>query len=80
MSVVVKIRCHFDGKSLVLDEPANLPTDQPLIAHVQREGTKDQNNSTSAIDWMIENAIDDPSLPGDLSTNLDHYLYGGSET
>ena len=36
MSAVVKIRCHFDGKSIVPDEPVNLPTDQPLIVHVQR--------------------------------------------
>jgi hypothetical protein len=76
MSAVVKIRCHFDGKSLVPDEPVDLPTGQPLVAHVQREPSKEQSNATSAVNWMIDNAIDDPSLPDDLSANLDHYLYG----
>ena len=28
------IKAHFDGKALVLDEPVHLPTDVPLILHV----------------------------------------------
>ena len=29
------IRCHFDGKVLVPDEPVDLPINQPLVAHVE---------------------------------------------
>jgi len=73
---MVTIRCHFDGKALVPDEPVSLPQGEPLVAHIEENARPASNGEQSALEWMAENAIDDPSLPDDLSANLDHYLYG----
>ncbi|MCY2950955.1 MAG: hypothetical protein NTU53_03145 [Planctomycetota bacterium] len=32
---MVAIKAHFDGKTIVPDEPVNLPANQRLIVHVQ---------------------------------------------
>lgn len=29
------IRCHFDGKVIVPDEPVDLPVDQPMLVNVE---------------------------------------------
>jgi hypothetical protein len=81
--LVVTARCHFDGKSLVPDEPIDLPLDEQLVVHIEiaspvrvvAEETA-TNGCRSLAEWAASHAIDDPSLPADLSSNLDHYLYG----
>jgi hypothetical protein len=82
---MIRIRCHFDGNTLVPDEPVELPRGESLVAHVERiEMRTDQPARTADpvgqtrpfFDWAADNVIDDPSLPEDLSRNLDHYLYG----
>ncbi len=37
-----------------------------------------QNISGSALQWLVENAVED-KLPSDLSEQHDHYLYGTPE-
>jgi hypothetical protein len=86
-AAVITVRCHFDGKSLIPDEPVDLPTDQPLVAQVTPQISGeiidnvpiDAPRPQSALEWMIQHPIDDPSLPADLSDQLDHYLYGTSK-
>jgi hypothetical protein len=69
------IRGHFDGKVIVPDQPIDLLPGQEVIAHVEPV-TESGEEPQSALDWLLDHAIDDPSLPSDLSVNLDHYLYG----
>jgi len=73
------LRGYYDGKAIILDGPADLPRNQPLAIDVrplESDRTKPAEQPKSALKWMAENAVDDPSLPPDLSVNLDHYLYG----
>ena len=81
--VVVTARCHFDGKSLVPDEPIDLPQDEQLVVRIEIASPvpvvvdeTETNGYRSLAEWAVSHAIDDPSLPADLSSNLDHYLYG----
>jgi hypothetical protein len=86
---MVRIRCHFDGKTLVPDEPVDLPHGQHLVALVatvpdgasgpQHCGSDDQKALKPFFEWAAENTIDDPTLPDDLTRNLDHYLYGAAK-
>ena len=70
------LRGYYDGKAIILDEPADLPRNQPLAIDVHPLTAEQAEQPKSALQWMAENAVDDPSLPSDLSVNLDHYLYG----
>lgn len=78
---MVAIKCHFDGKVIVPDEPLDLPRNQPLVVHIEA-GTAEvaesgeSGNPASALLWLAENAVDDPSIPADFSQQVDHYLYG----
>jgi hypothetical protein len=72
---MVAIKAHFDGRVIVPDEPVDLPRNQILMLHIEPLPTPPADGS-SALAWLAENAVDDPSLPEDLSINLEHYLYG----
>ncbi len=73
---MITIRAHFDGKYLVPDEPLNVPKHKPLKVQVEVS----EGRSESALDWIGDNAVDDPALPADLAVNHDHYLYGTPKT
>ena len=73
---MIAIKAHFDGKYLVPDEPLELPRQKPLIIQIELAEARAQAGDYSALDWIGDNAVDDPSLPEDLSVNHDHYLYG----
>ena len=73
---MLTIKCHFDGKSLVPDEPINLAPGESVVAHIERPGIPEQNGKASALEWLFEQAVDDSSVPEDLSYQHDHYLYG----
>jgi len=73
---MVTIRCHFDGKSLVPDEPVELPQGEELLAHVERKAVLTEEPQPSALEWLYANPIDDPEIPEDLAYQHDHYLYG----
>ena len=70
------LRGYYDGKAIILDGPADLPRNEPLVIDVLPVPPEQSQQPKSALRWMAENAVDDPSLPSDLSVNLDHYLYG----
>lgn len=77
---MVRIRCHFDGRALVPDEPVDLPRNRSLVAHIEALSEERQDlggdGTKPFFEWASKNLIDDPMLPDDLSQNLDHYLYG----
>jgi len=73
---MVAIKGHFDGKVIVPDEPLNLPPNQRLLVHIQPEETASCPESQSALDWIADQAVDDPAAPTDLAHQHDHYLYG----
>jgi hypothetical protein len=75
---MVAIKGHFDGKVIVPDEPLDLPANQRLVVHIEPDpaAVADQARGLSALDWIVENAVDDPSTPTDLAHQHDHYLYG----
>ncbi|HEV8606854.1 MAG TPA: hypothetical protein VGQ99_16035 [Tepidisphaeraceae bacterium] len=73
---MVAFKAHFDGKVIIPDEPLNLPVNQRLIVRVESADAANEDGDESVFDWILKNPIDDPSLPTDLSENLDHYLYG----
>jgi hypothetical protein len=73
---MVAIKGHFDGKVIVPDEPLNLPPNQRLLVHIQPEEPASPIEPQSALDWIADQAVDDPSLPTDLAHQHDHYLYG----
>ena len=76
------LRAHFDGKVLVLDEPADLPTGTPLKVEVtlDSEAASSEPQPRRGIladlaDWAESLPID-PDSPGDRAAQHDHYLYG----
>lgn len=81
--LVVTVRCHFDGRSLVPDEPIDLPRGEQLTVRIETASSAGSASveASANVDrafskWAASNVIDDPSLPADLSSNLDHHLYG----
>ena len=72
---MLTIRCHFDGKVLIPEEPIELPEGEPLVAHVERSA-KPETRPQSSLQWLFDHAVDDPSAPEDLTYQHDHYLYG----
>jgi hypothetical protein len=73
--MTIAIRAHFDGKVLIPEEPVRLPVNQTLILHIT-PAEPAPNAAPSALQWLAENAVDDPALPTDLAQEHDHYLYG----
>jgi hypothetical protein len=75
------LRAHFDGKVIVLDEPADLPTHTPLKVEVtlESEATSEPKRRRGILadlaDWAESLPID-PDSPGDRAAQHDHYLYG----
>jgi hypothetical protein len=75
---MIAFNAHFDGKVIVPEHAVDLPRDRSFVVHVQTSGGADpagENTSLHALQWLAENAVDD-ELPGDLSAQHDHYLYG----
>ena len=73
---MVALRGHFDGKAIVLDDPADLPQGKALIVHVEVESLTPPPSEIPALDWIIQNAVEGSSVPVDGATQHDHYLYG----
>jgi hypothetical protein len=68
---MVALKGHFDGKVVVLDEPANLREGQQVTVQVV-----DQTTTTETAWDLLEAAAGSISAPADWSTEHDHYLYG----
>ena len=73
---MIAIRVHFDGKVLIPEEPLHLPRDQTFLAHLEATPQTSLPARPTALEWMAEQAVDDPALPSDLAQQHDHYLYG----
>jgi hypothetical protein len=75
---MIDFSAHFDGKVIVPEQAVDLPRDRSFVVHVETPGAADpstQSSPQSALQWLADNAVDD-ELPGDLSAQHDHYLYG----
>ena len=74
------IKAHYDGKVFVPHEPVELKQGDEVTLRIEpRTSTTDAPDHAGArswLDWALENPIESDDLPADLSTNLDHYLYG----
>lgn len=71
---MIAVNAHYDGKAIIPDEPLKLQPGQRLIVRVSP--VRDEIPSGSLLSWIVENAVDDPSLPTDMAAQHDHYLYG----
>ena len=68
---MIALRGHFDGKSIVPDEPVDLPQGRPLIVHVQVEQPEQTKRNVSASE-LAGDLIGSVEGPEDLSTNKKH--------
>jgi hypothetical protein len=68
---------HFDGRVLVPEEPASLPTDCLLEVHVSplKDG-KGGRRPLKALAALAKQFPANPDSPGDAAAQHDHYLYG----
>jgi hypothetical protein len=73
---MVAIKAHFDGKSLILDEPADLPRNQPLLIHVQPLPEQTAPTEPTNLWEVLEKYTGTVEAPPDWSAEHDHYLYG----
>ena len=67
------IRAHFDGRTIVPDEPVNLPRHQSLVVHVEAHEVAEDAHA-DALSNLMDLAVE-THIP-DLARNVDHYLYG----
>ena len=70
------VNAHFDGRSLVPDEPLDLPRNQRVIVHIERVTGPSELVTEPTLEWLAANAVEDDDLPSDLADQHDHYLYG----
>ena len=70
------VHAHFDGKTIIPDEPLDLPPNQALILQIERVESREPMEEP-ALAWLAANAVEDDALPTDLAHQHDHYLYGG---
>jgi hypothetical protein len=64
MSLVIK--AHFDGKVIVLDEPADLPVGEPLEFELRPTPEHlpwDPEKAREAIKWLTEHAVPGLRIP-----------------
>jgi hypothetical protein len=66
-----EITAHFDGKTIVPDEPIQLPVGQPLRLRVEVI-----EPTTPRFAELLQFGADLPDAPSDLASKHDHYLYG----
>ncbi len=75
---MVRFVAHFDGKSLLPDEPVDLPTDKPLHVTVEEVGSRVDAAPLNLAEWL-ETIVAETGLvdgPEDWASQHDHYLYG----
>ena len=68
------IKAHFDGKVLVLDEPVDLPVNQPL--EVYARPFLEKRPLLMELADALSQLPPDPNSPTDGPAQHDHYLYG----
>ena len=72
---MISIQAHFDGKVIVPHGEVHLKPGQDILVRIEADPTQ-ASHEGSALEWLAANAVDSPELPGDLSHQHDHYLYG----
>lgn len=74
---MLALKAHYDGRTIILDEPVHLPVNRPLVLHIQSEENPTAPTAVpSVLEWIAQHPIEEDSLPADLSVLHDHYLYG----
>lgn len=64
--MTTRIRVHFDGKALILDEPVDLPINEPLefdLAPAPECLPWDPNKADDAWEWIKSNPISGLNVP-----------------
>jgi hypothetical protein len=73
---MAKIKAHFDGRVLVLDEAADLPVNCPLEVQVSPVKSPPATDKPLArLARKLASLPGDASHPHDGAAQLDHYLY-----
>lgn len=71
------IRAHYDGKTLVPDEPVDLPVNCPLQIEVAAIApTRAVRNPPKNLVAALHDLPPNPDWPSDGAAQHDHYLYG----
>jgi len=68
------LKAHFDGKTLIPDEPVNLPLNCALEIEVKL--VKNGKGSLAELAKQLEGLPTNPDWPTDGAAQHDHYLYG----
>jgi hypothetical protein len=81
MIVMVSIKAHFDGQTIVPDEPVDLRKDEKLVVHIQPVEKNELKAEPvtgcgSVWDKLLSLAGKAEHLPADAADQHDHYLYG----
>jgi hypothetical protein len=65
--MTVQVRAHYDGKVLVLDEPVDLPMNQPLTLQVSADRTKmySQAEADAAFDHLLSMGVLNANIPAE---------------
>jgi hypothetical protein len=71
------IRAQFDGKTLVPDEPVNLPVNAPLqIEVIALPAVSASPTPLRSLVDALHDLPPNPDWPADGAAQHDHYLYG----
>jgi hypothetical protein len=75
---IMTIRAHFDGRTLVPDEPLDLPMDCRVELEVRRvvEPSAGVKTPLQELAARLAEIPDNPDWPADGAMQHDHYLYG----
>lgn len=80
---MIAVNGHFDGKVIIPDAPLDLPAGQRVKIRIERVEAPNSDKTAERpyppgkfLSWIVENAVNDPSLPTDAAHQHDHYLYG----
>lgn len=71
---MVRISAHFDGKTIVPDEPLSLPAGERIDVIIVPAQPSDK--PLKGLVELAETFKPDEDWPADGAKELDHYLYG----
>jgi hypothetical protein len=75
---MVQFNGHFDGRTIVPDEPVSLPNGRPLRITVEEVTPvpDDESRRDALLKLLDEIEKENLDLPSDLAEQHDHYAHG----
>lgn len=73
------IKAHYDGRVFVPDSPVDLPVGHVVEIDVNGGQRPDAGKPKTPLSQLAEQLLsypDNPDVPEDFSSQVDHYLYG----